>query len=70
MSRVANTWTPCPVHSSQNLTDGPSFECWLSAPENPCYRARNGITHDHHLWRNGIEVQYDVRCRGFASPTA
>lgn len=39
-------------------------------PVNPCYRTRNEIAHKPHVWRNGIEVQYDVRCPGYPHPRA
>lgn len=34
-------------------------------PVNPCYQTRHDIAHPPHTWRNGIEVQYDVRCPGY-----
>lgn len=36
-----------------------------AAPLNPCYRARHDDPHPPHTWRNGIQVQYDVRCPGY-----
>jgi len=32
LASVTRSWTPCPIHASQNLTDGPCRECALTAP--------------------------------------
>ena len=42
--------------------------CGRHAPVNPCYRTRHQEAHAPHIWRNGIEVQYDVRCPGYVTP--